>query len=515
METVTTRMKNAPEPLRPKSKINRFQIGFSVLVQICAFVVLIGIVNFLGYTHYKRWDLSRDKKFSLSDLTNRFLLNLKQPVKVVIFFSSDARTSGNEIYQDIIGLLKGYQEQAKARIEVETVDPFRNFTRARELQAKYKFAANENVVILDTTTADKKGRSKFVRTQDMIELEQRDPSSTLPPRIKAFKGEQAITSALIEITEQTQNKVYFHSGHGEPDLQGESLGPLKLVFERQNIAVDTLDFQKNPTVPKDATAVAIFGPKYDFSPEEVNALRSYWRNKGRLFIALDPDAPTPNLVAFLNEAGVIPENDRILRTINMQSAAGIPLTGIQRNVSAIFTDEHPITKRFRNVSTVLLGITQSLTIDFGKANAGNLKVVPLIQAAEGFWGETEYEPKADSPIYFDPKKDLRSPLTIALAVEKGAINDPRVQVNSGRMVVSGNSDFMKKEALTDANLDFTLAAFNWMFGRENLIGIAPKQIVTTTLNLTDEQLQRITLFALILIPAGAVVLGILAWIKRR
>lgn len=507
---------NANE-IKPKEKINRFQIGLSVMIQIWAVLILIGLVNFLGYTHYKRWDFSRDKKYALSDQTKRFLHNLKQPIKVVIFFSADARTPGNEIYPDLLALLKEYQFEARKRIEVETVDPFRSYSRARELIAKYKFdksGLNENVVILDCSV-DKRSRTKVVRAQDMIEFATKDPASNQPPQIRAFKGEQALTSGLIEITEQSQTKVYFHTGHGEPDLNGETLAPLKLIFERQNMVLAPLDFLSNLSVPKDAMAVAIIGPKYDFSEREINALRSYWRNKGRLFIALDPDAHTPNLNAFLNEAGIKPENDRVLRTVNMQSAAGIPLTGIQRDVSAIFSDDHAITKRFRNVNTIFLGITQSLTIDSAKANAGNLKVVSLIQAAQGFWGETEYEPKADEPIFFDPKKDIAPPLTLALAVEKGAINDSRIQMDSGRMVVVGNSDFLKKEALTDANIDFALAAFNWMTGRENLIGIAPKQVVTTTLTLSDEQLQRIAVFVLIVIPAAAMAMGAGAWIKRR
>ena len=35
------------------------------------------MVNYLGFEHYRRWDLSRDKKYALSDKTKRFLDSLK------------------------------------------------------------------------------------------------------------------------------------------------------------------------------------------------------------------------------------------------------------------------------------------------------------------------------------------------------------------------------------------------------------------------------------------------------
>jgi hypothetical protein len=496
---------------KPKTKINRFQIGFGVLTQVAAIIAIVLLVNVLGYNHYKRWDFSRDKRYLLSDQSKRFLLNLKQPVKIVVFFSRDPRAAGSEIYPDILALLNEYQYAASKRIEVETIDPYRNLGRAKELEAKYKLGPAENVVILDC-----KGHNKYVPARDMVEFDPVQAATGLPPRVRSFKGEQAITSALVEVTEQTQNKLYFQGGHGEPDLlKGDALSKFKAQLERQNFALANLDFTQASTVPKDATAVAIIGPKYDFSEAEIKALRAYWQNKGRVFVALNPAASTPRLAAFLNEAGIAPDNDRILRTINMTSTAGIPLTGIQHDVTGLFSDEHPATKRFHNVTPIFLGITQSLSIDRTKAEAGNLKLSPLVLAAEGFWGETDWDTTGGKFISFNPKEDKAPPLNIAVAVEKGSLRDPRIQVDSGRMVVVGNSDFLANEALTDADADFALAALNWMIGRENLIGVAPKQITNTTLVLTDEQSQRIALFALIVIPCGALVLGAFAWIKRR
>ncbi len=42
-----------------------------------------------------------------------------------------------------------------------------------------------------------------------------------PPKVSAFKGEQAITSALIDVVEGKKNTVGYILGHKEPPLSGE------------------------------------------------------------------------------------------------------------------------------------------------------------------------------------------------------------------------------------------------------------------------------------------------------
>src|SRR5438132_11582962 len=104
-------------------KINRFQIGANVLMQFFALLLILFLVNYLAFGHYKRWDFSRNQKYALSDTTKRLLRSLKKPTKVIVFF-----TSGSDIYSDLDSLLKEYQYASKKKIDVETVDPYRNLT---------------------------------------------------------------------------------------------------------------------------------------------------------------------------------------------------------------------------------------------------------------------------------------------------------------------------------------------------------------------------------------------------
>src|SRR5450432_46360 len=178
-------------------KIHRFQIGLNVILQVAIIIVLAAMVNYLGFEHYRRWDLSRDKKYALSDKTRHFLASIKDKVRMTVFFGSQ-----NPITGDVQNLLTEYQYASHGKIDVEIVDPERNLTRAKELFDKYKVVTDESVLIVDYA-----GRNKTVKASEMADTDQGNPMTGEQPKITAFKGEQAITSALIDVVEGKKNTV--------------------------------------------------------------------------------------------------------------------------------------------------------------------------------------------------------------------------------------------------------------------------------------------------------------------
>src|SRR4030095_9084566 len=131
------------------------------------------------------------------------------------------------------------------------------------------------------------------------------------PKVTAFKGEQAITSALIDVVEGKKNTVGYIIGHKEAPLSGESLvSVLKTFIENENIQFKELNLFEVPTIPADIKVVMIAGPQYDLSDREMKMLRDFWNKDGRILLLVDPAAKTPKLLAFLNELGVKVEDDR-------------------------------------------------------------------------------------------------------------------------------------------------------------------------------------------------------------
>ena len=101
-----------------RTKIGRVRIGLNVVVQIVLILFLAAMVNSFAFKHYKRWDFSRDQKYTLSDKTKRFLGTLRGKMRITVFFSPST-----PITADVQNLLTEYQYAAKGKIDIENIDP--------------------------------------------------------------------------------------------------------------------------------------------------------------------------------------------------------------------------------------------------------------------------------------------------------------------------------------------------------------------------------------------------------
>jgi ABC-type uncharacterized transport system involved in gliding motility auxiliary subunit len=501
---------------KPK-KIQRLRIGLNVLVQLILIFFLVSAVNWIGFRHYKRWDVSRDQKYALSDKTKRFLNSIKGKVRITVFFSPNTPITG-----DVSSLLTEYQYAAKGKIDIENIDPQRNLSRAKEMFDKYKVVSDESLLVIDY-----EGRNKTVKASEMAEIDQSGMAFGEGPRVTAFKGEQAITSAMIDLVEGKKNTIGYVTGHKEPSITepsplatlnqqqqaGSPISVLKTFIENENIKFQELNLFNEPQIPAEIKTVMIVGPQYDLSDREIKLLHDFWNKQGRILLLIDPSAKTPRLNAFLNELGVKVNDDRLMAFVR----TGIEELALIRDVQASFLGESPVTKRLANVRALFFGGTSSITLEPERVRAANIRLQPLIEAEKGYFAETDYNTSDQAKLQADAKKAGTAPLTIGVAFEKGGSADERVQMNSSRMVVVSNATFIQDNALTQDQqaLDFISASANWLLSREQLIGIAPKVPKTLTFSLNEDALRSLRWMILVLMPLVFVVLGTAVWWKRR
>src|SRR5438093_6675836 len=493
-----------PRTLSEK-KIGRIRIGFNVLVQIVLILFVVAMVNSFAFKHYSRWDFSRDQKYALSDKTKRFLDTLKGKMRVTVFFSPNT-----PITSDLLNLLTEYQYAGKGKVNIEHIDPERNLSRAKELFEKYKVVTDESLLVLDYD-----GRNKTVKASEMADLDQSGMALGEGPRVAAFKGEQAITSAMIDLAEGKKKTLGYVTGHKEPALSPPTspITLLKTFIENENIKFQELNLLDQPAIPVEVNAVLIIGPQYDFSDREMQVLRDFWDKQGRILVLLDPAANTPRLRAFLDELGVKVNDDRLMIFLR----TGIQELALTRDVQAHFLGDSPVTKRLTDVRAIFVGGTASVTLDPNRGRAASIRLEPLIQPEKGYFAETDYNSDNQVKLQADAQKAGDVSLTIAASAEKGGSTDARVQVNSSRLVAVSNATFVQDNAIMQdqAALDFVSGAVNWLLSREQMIGIAPKISKPLTFSLDPEALRRLRWILLVLMPLIPAAIGTVVWWQRR
>ncbi|HXL26588.1 MAG TPA: hypothetical protein VN952_07880, partial [Chthoniobacterales bacterium] len=268
-------------------------------------------------------------------------------------------------------------------------------------------------------------------------------------------------------------------------------------------------------IPTDYAAVILAGPEYDLSTQEIGLLRRYWNEDGRLLVLLNGRAKTPTLDTFLNELGLHPDDDLIVTRVK----TGIQEESITLDVYTQILGNASFLKSLNQVPGYFPAGSRSISIDEQRLKQLGIRASKMLTpAVPNYWGEKDDFLHSNANPTFHQGADLSPPLFLGWALEKGSIEDQRVQVrSSSRLALIGNVDFIRDESLIRAapDVDFLLLCVNWLSDREQLLAIAPKAPHPYMLDLTPIQMERILFLTVIGIPLLVAILGTAVWAVRR
>lgn len=477
-----------------KARRYRFWIGLNTGTALLLAAVVLLMINYLSFRHYHRDDISAAQRYTLSSKTTGLLDSLEHPLDITVFFQP-----GNVLYEDIHNLLREYSFHC-GNLRIHWVDPDRDLAQTEELAVKYE-VTEPNVVVFDCN-----GRNKYVRADEIASI---DASSGIE-RITAFKGEQAFSSAIHAITQQSAPVVYFLTGHGEGDIENfdarTGFSGVARLIERDNANVRTLQLSSAKQVPDDCDALILAGASQPMSRPEVNLLRDWLRRSGRLMVLSDAGRSS-GLEPLLLDWGVALREDIVLDPART-------LAGSEVFVAAYTT--HPITRKL-DTTAAIFHRPRSVEPDYTgqtAASADRPQVTPLALSSDSSWSETQLD---QMPARLDRKTDdLPGPVSMAVAVEKGnPAGRLDLQIRPARIVVFGDSGFVSNAGLTGGDISLFMSALNWLLDREELMAIPPKEPSDTRLKLTRDQLRILFWSTVAVIPAAAALFGGLIWLRRR
>jgi hypothetical protein len=131
----------------------------------------------------------------------------------------------------------------------------------------------------------------------------------------------------------------------------------------------------------------------------------------------------------------------------------------------------------------------------------------LIEVAPRGWIESD---SLDRKIVFDQERDIRGPVTVAVALER--IKNERTQ----RVVAVGGGHFLANTYLGNGgNLDLGINIVNWLIGDDVLITIQPRSAPDVGLALGKGWLSAIVATFLFVVPLACIIAGALIWWRRR
>jgi len=442
-----------------------------VTLYIAIILAVLGVVNFLANRHNQSYDSTSNKRFSLSDQTNKVVKGLKQDVTVTYFDQTSRFAQARDT-------LDRY-DNLSPRLRVDYIDPDKNPQVARA-------AGVRSYGTIFVQAGDKQEEAKSV-------------------------SEEEITGALIRALKGGARTICAVSGSGEHSLDETGrvgYSTLKEVLEKNNYKTRAISLIEKPEVPSDCTILLVGGPRFDYLEPAVSALRSYVEGGGRAIVMLDAPvklgkeevAENAALTKLLESWGVTLSKDLILDTSGIGQLFGlsevVPLVS-SYEYHAIVRDMREIATAFPLSRSLETKSADKVTVDKLFSTGGNSYATSNLSSAE---------------IRLNPDKDKKGPFTLAAA---GTYNTGK-ENNQGRFVVVGSSGWTANNFIRfNGNRDLFLNMMNWLSSDEDLISIRPKEPEDRRLTLTRAQMSRIFYSNVIGLPIIVIAAGLSVWWRRR
>ena len=268
-------------------------------IQLLYILGIVLTLHLLGSFFFYRFDLTKDKRYTLSTTSLNLLKEVKNPLSIKVYMQGDLPAEFKRLQQETKQILEEFQAY-NSNIVFEFVDPMENQEESMDL---IKDLYRKGLTPINITVDDKGKQSQAlvfpwaIATYDNKEvsiplLKNQMGASTTQKVIGSVQHlEYSFSDAFNKITKAKQKKVAIIKGNGE--LKEAFIAKFLLqVRDSYFIAPFTLDsVAKNPEgslqALKEYDLAVIAKPSEAFSESEKQVLDQYLMNGGKTIWLVD------------------------------------------------------------------------------------------------------------------------------------------------------------------------------------------------------------------------------------
>lgn len=437
----------------------------SALLVLC----IIGLVNYLSYKHPVQWDVSHSARNSLTEQSVKIVRSLEGPIEVVVF-------ARKQDFPLIMKLLELYRFE-KSDISFQTID------------VELSPGEVSSYGITKSPTLVFKYHDKREYTSNLNEL--------------------SVTNALIKLSRDKDPIVCYSTGHAEGDFDGkggEGFSYLQTQILASNLVLKPISLLEKAEVSSECSLFLIWGPKNDFTTNEVELLKTYAAKGGHLMIGLDPDLngdPTPNLRDFARSYGL-----SLINGLTVDLLSNVNQSNGQAPIVKNFNQEHEISREF--ALPVFFPLVGAVAESKETTIEGKFSALASSNLAPASWidlGPYKLDSGKLSLIY-EEGKDIPGPLVYA-ATWKASAQGPLMLGFANTTFVSNN---YKRFA---GNFSFFLNSLLWGVDEGRLISFDLPSLPDEPIFISAPQKGIIFYFSVVFLPLAFLTLALVVYWRTK
>ncbi|MBC8571443.1 GldG family protein [Zongyangia hominis] len=459
-------------------------VGLTVIV-IVAVVLLNFVMSALAARYPMSIDMTKDKAFQLSQQSKDYIAGLEKDVSIKVLASQQTFTGLNDYYAQAAQIIELYGKFSD-KIKVEYVDLVQN----PQLENQYADLSPSNYDILIICG------DQIVKLSptDLFNVEQ----SYYGGQIASSKAEQAMTSAIVQVTDENKVKVAVLSGHGEADITDFTGLLTTNNYEIIDHSVVTED------IPDEVSVVILAAPAKDYTVEELSRLDKFLEGDGKSVVYLaDAGQPdTPNLDAFLAEWGI-----KVGSGLTFETNASMVF-----NQNSFFTIVNYASDRFAGSlisDKIVMTLPYSRPMEKLFDEKGTVKVEELLSFSE----TAGVMPKDATEDYAPSDEDMVGPFPGLLYATNTSADGKESHVVACGTYSALVSTLLESTSVGNGN--YFLNMMDELSHRENNIQIVAKDISGSELGVNTAQVILLGSVFVVIVPLVVLCAGLVIWIRRR
>jgi len=506
---------------------------------IQSIVVLFGflvVLNLVSHFYFKRFDLTQDKRYTLSESTIELLKNIKEPIFIDVFLDGNFPPEFQRLQNETKQILEEFRSY-NSNLIFQFNNPLDDDSKAEQ----YTQELISLGFVPTNINSSKKGKKELIQIFPWAIVNQEQKSVRVPLLVNNFGNspsdninksvqllEFAFADALTKITTGKQKKIAILKGNGQmaDKYQSDFLFQLKEYYQIGEFNLDSL--QDNPQKILDNLkrfdATIITKPTVAFSDNEKYILDQYVMQGGKSLWLMD--RVVIDIDSLQNEANTSLAFPRELQLDDLffkygvrinyqlvQDLLSTPITaqGPEGDVPIDWLyspivkslENHPITKNvnlvkleFANtIDTLKNGIKKTVLLESSPQSkaVGTPVEVNLYQFMENLDESSFNKGNQILGVLLEGKftsgfKNRVKPFTASAGIDDGK-NNKMIVIADGDII---NYNYVNKKPLLNGidqwtqqvygNKEFLLNAVNYLLDDNGLINIRNKEIILAVLD---------------------------------
>lgn len=266
------------------------------IVMLLAVLTIVILINFVGSFVFKRFDLTSEKRYTLSESSRKLLKSLDDIVYIKVYLQGDFNPNFTRLKNETKELLDEFRAYSNGNLEYELINPLDNPSKEEtdkiEKQLFDKGIMPEQIV----DRSSQKVSETFIWPGAIITYKGKESVWQIYKRQLGFEAEQSInnsvqemeyglTNAIRKTTLIKKPEVLFIEGHDELDtIRGADF--MRSVAEYYNVS--RVNINHKLYALKGADAIVIAQPDSMFDEKDKFIIDQFIMHGGKVLWLIDP-----------------------------------------------------------------------------------------------------------------------------------------------------------------------------------------------------------------------------------